>query len=1032
MTTRTVRTVLEGDARPLFATLDQAAAKLESTAGVMERASSGTVTFGDRMEQAGTATAGTAEQVRRASDEAVTFGDRMEWAGRQSAGTAEQTKKAGTEVGAFADVVERAGERSVDWGQRSTKSWQDFAETAIQNREHWTRTGTALVGVGAATTALGVATLKTGIEYNTLRQRSLAALTTLLGSAEAANAQMDRLDDFARNSPFARQVFIEAQQQLIGFGMAARDVVPTLSAIENAVAATGGSNAEIMELAEIIARVGAVGKWTARDLEMLGRRGVNAAEIIGEQMGYTGAQIREQITAGTLDADAAITALVEGMNTRFAGAAANVKETFDGATDRVRAAIRDISAAWASMLVDPQGGGWLVDFLNWIADLLRGFEALPGPIRNTMLSVGLLAGVVSLLAGSLLLAVPRMAQFHASSVALAATMPRVAATVGATTAVMRGMTTLMLGPWGIAIGAVVAGLGYFINKQGQAKAAADDFKATLDEQTGALTELTSAEAVSRLRGEQGGLIKLWEGMGGSIGDVTNAMLGNIDARDRVIASLERERDRAMAIRDDYENYSIQEQQEAQERIFRLSEYIVWLDKEHDAARRGMADKQEELRLRREADEALQGTSRSQRSLNAETERWTALARAAGVEVTGVITGMDDLEEATEEATQALEEQAHAWRQLVDGVAGSVSSHVSLTGAMKDYQDAVRTWAEETVEANEKSKKSVQDFVDEHEFSYTKYVKHLEAQAEAQREWATNMARLAAYVSEETLAELARMGPEEGGLIVKGALDSIENDAVSWVERMENAMRDGGIGSVRGMSEAMLSTQHVLAAVARKLGQDSADTIRDQIAAGELSVADVVRRYNLYTEVKVGADLSSFYGAVQSGMHWARGQRPVIGVGPRLALADGGPIYGAGGPRDDRVHVMASNGEHMWSTAETNAAGGHRGVAALRKAALTGRIQYMPTGALVHLADGGPADPRAARYMTAAPAPQVVQVQSQTGPTGPSGPVQIVGTLEMRGSQAHIMGVIREQATEAMLITESAKAQAGSGLVVWPG
>lgn len=68
--------------------------------------------------------------------------------------------------------------------------------------------------------------------YNTLQQSSRAALTTLLGGAEAANAQMDKLDEFARSSPFAKQVFIQAQQQLIGFGYSAKDVLPTLDAIQ--------------------------------------------------------------------------------------------------------------------------------------------------------------------------------------------------------------------------------------------------------------------------------------------------------------------------------------------------------------------------------------------------------------------------------------------------------------------------------------------------------------------------------------------------------------------------------------------------------------------------------------------------------------------------------------------------------------------------------------------------------------------------------------------------------------------------------
>src|SRR5690606_9504439 len=75
--------------------------------------------------------------------------------------------------------------------------------------------GTGLAVATAATAGLGLAALRTGVAYNQLEQTSRAALTTLLGSTEAANAQMDKLREFGRSSPFPRQVWIEAQQQLI-------------------------------------------------------------------------------------------------------------------------------------------------------------------------------------------------------------------------------------------------------------------------------------------------------------------------------------------------------------------------------------------------------------------------------------------------------------------------------------------------------------------------------------------------------------------------------------------------------------------------------------------------------------------------------------------------------------------------------------------------------------------------------------------------------------------------------------------------
>ena len=128
-----------------------------------------------------------------------------------------------------------------------------------ENRAEWDKMAGGMVKAGGAMTAVTAGVLATGVAYNTLQQTSRAALTTMMGGAEAANAQMDKLDEFARNSPFAKTTFINAQRQLIGFGMEAERVILTLDAIQNAVAAMGGSN-RTSPSCRTHAQVGAAGK----------------------------------------------------------------------------------------------------------------------------------------------------------------------------------------------------------------------------------------------------------------------------------------------------------------------------------------------------------------------------------------------------------------------------------------------------------------------------------------------------------------------------------------------------------------------------------------------------------------------------------------------------------------------------------------------------------------------------------------------------------------------------------------------------
>lgn len=393
-------------------------------------------------------------------------------------------------------------------------------ESAQSQRAEWATVGAGLAAVGVAVTGIGIAALKTGIEYNTLQQTTRAALTTLLGSAKAANAQMDKLDAFARKSPFAKQTFITAQQQMLAFGVETRKVIPYMDALQNAVAAAGGSNNDIAELAEIFGKVQSSAKITAVDLQQFGTRGVNAADLIGSQMGKTGAQIRAEITAGTLDATKALDALAAGMSERYSGAADNVKNTFAGAMDRVKAAWRDFSAELAKPLVDPNGGGMLVDLLNWTADAMRNFQALPEPVKNTASAVVGLGGASALLLGTSMMLLPKWLEFLD---AVKKISPAMSPAMGA----MRGVVSFLTGPWGLALTAAATLAAVLFMENQKLVSQGREFADTLDEQTGALTDNSKAWAANQL--QQDGVLAAAKRLGISASDMTNAWLGQADA-----------------------------------------------------------------------------------------------------------------------------------------------------------------------------------------------------------------------------------------------------------------------------------------------------------------------------------------------------------------------------------------------------------------------------------------------------------------------------------------------------------------------
>jgi TP901 family phage tail tape measure protein len=90
--------------------------------------------------------------------------------------------------------------------------------------------------------------------------------------------------------------------------------------------------------------------------------------------------------------------------------------------------------------------------------------------------------------------------------------------------------------------------------------------------------------------------------------------------------------------------------------------------------------------------------------------------------------------------------------------------------------------------------------------------------------------------------------------------------------------------------------------------------------------------------KLRAIKDSFAAFQSSGLNLTAYIRTVDG------RADGGPIIGVGGPRQDNIPIMASAGEHMLSVEDVQRLGGHAGVYAMRRSLYQG------------LADGGPVRP----------------------------------------------------------------------------
>lgn len=111
------------------------------------------------------------------------------------------------------------------------------------------------------------------------------------------------------------------------------------------------------------------------------------------------------------------------------------------------------------------------------------------------------------------------------------------ASSGRAVGALRGVTTFLTGPWGIALAAATIGVGLFIKSKREAEQRVSELQATLDAQTGALTDNTEALAVNRL--QQDGAITAARDLGISMETLVGAALGVPGAMDDVDDAINR-------------------------------------------------------------------------------------------------------------------------------------------------------------------------------------------------------------------------------------------------------------------------------------------------------------------------------------------------------------------------------------------------------------------------------------------------------------------------------------------------------------
>jgi len=288
------------------------------------------------------------------------------------------------------DILVRATDRAsqvLNSVSNASKSLGDKMKNAQTGSMIFLGGLTALAGGALALTG---GLVKTGIGFKAFKQNSLVAFTTMLGSAEKAQKHLDDMMTFAKSTPFAYPDLVTSSRNLVAFGFEAKSTIPLMKTLGDVVAGIGGGNQELLNIVDIFGKMKAGGRLSLEEINRLSDMGVPALAILGNQMNLTGAELRDSISDGAIEADDAIKMLVDGMKNgtkgiagetaKYGGMMAGLKGTFTGAMDSMKGAWRRAGDA----MLDDALFEKLIDGVNWLTQQINKLPAVMTPVFSAI------------------------------------------------------------------------------------------------------------------------------------------------------------------------------------------------------------------------------------------------------------------------------------------------------------------------------------------------------------------------------------------------------------------------------------------------------------------------------------------------------------------------------------------------------------------------------------------------------------------------------------------------------------------------
>jgi phage-related protein len=184
---------------------------------------------------------------------------------------------------------------------------------------------TAVIGLGAA-----------GVASAGAYEQSRVALETMLGSADKARSLLIEITEFAKSTPFELPEVVTATKQLLAFGVAQKDLIPTLRRLGDIAAGVG---VPVGQLSYVYGQVRLAGKLMAQDLMQFTNAGVPLLDYLSQTMGKTAAEIKKSMDVGMGPTFEDVQKAIEAMTNeggKFGGMMEKQSHTLNGVFSNIK------------------------------------------------------------------------------------------------------------------------------------------------------------------------------------------------------------------------------------------------------------------------------------------------------------------------------------------------------------------------------------------------------------------------------------------------------------------------------------------------------------------------------------------------------------------------------------------------------------------------------------------------------------------------------------------------------------------------